>query len=162
MVKFSSRIFVLGINPILNPPDRILRSIFKEAGKDKGPIPVRGRLNGAEFIQTLVKYQGGWRLYINGKMLKESGLAVGSRADIEIEFDPKPRKVPMPAELAKALKADRKAKTTFNQLAPSRRKEILRYIGSLKSAASIERNVSRLIAQLSGDVGDPPVFMRKK
>lgn len=162
MAKFSSRIYVIGINPVVDPPDRILRAIFKEAGKDKGPIPVCGRLNGAEFIQTLVKFQGAWRLYINGVMLKDSGLAVGDRADIEIEYDPRPREVPMPAKLSAAFKKDSKAKAAFNALAPSRQKEILRYLGSLKSDEAIEKNVSRVLAQLTGSDDGPPVFMRKK
>ena len=68
----------------------------------------------------------------------------------------------MNAELAAALKANKKARKAFEALAPSRRKEILRYIGSLKSAEAIEKNLARVVAQLSGSDEDPPVFMRKR
>jgi hypothetical protein len=73
--------------------------VFAQAGKAKGPIPVRGTVNGADFIQTLIKYQGAWRLYINGQMLKDSGSKVGDTARFEIEFDPRPRDVSMPSHL---------------------------------------------------------------
>src|SRR5215204_6244451 len=102
MPRFSKPIYKIGINPVVDPPEAILNTIFAQAGRSKGPIAVRGKLNGAEFIQTLVKFRGAWRLYINGPMLKESGLEVGDIAKVEIEFDPRPRKVSMPAALAAA------------------------------------------------------------
>lgn len=152
MVKFSSKIFKLGINPVVDPPDRIMRALFDQAGRSRGPIPVRGRLNGAEFVQTLVKYQGVWRLYINGPMLKASGLSVGELAKIEIEFDLRPRDVPMPEALSIAFRKDKRAKAAFEKLSPSRQKEISRYIGSLKTAESVKRSVDRVIAQLRNNL----------
>lgn len=153
----------IGINPVVDPPDDVLAVIFEQAGRSKGPIPVCGSLNGTEFIQTLVKYRGAWRLYINGPMLKQSGLAVGNIADIEIKFDPRPRDTPMPPKLAAAFRRDRKAKTAFNALAPSRQKEILKYLGFLRSEDALDRNIERVVKQLLGETKEePPVFMRGK
>jgi hypothetical protein len=151
MPRFSSSIYKLGINPVVDPPDGVMQSIFAVAKKSKGPIPVRGKLNGVEFSQTLVKYRGAWRLYINGRMLNASGLNVGDRAAIEIDFDPGPRNVPVPAELAVALRTDKAAREAFDNLSPSRQKEILRYIGSLKTEAAIAKNVDRIIGHLRGE-----------
>lgn len=162
MLKFSAKIYKIGINPVVDPPDRVLSAIFRQAAKDKGPIPVRGVLNGAEFTQTLVKYAGAWRLYINGPMLKDSGLEVGDLAKIEIEFDPRPREEPMPPKLKAELRKNANARKAFEQLPPSRRKEILRYINSLRSDDSIDRNIARVISQLSGSDDEPPAFMRKR
>ena len=148
MPRFSATIYKLGINPVVDPPERVLAAIFRQAGRTKGPIPVLGKLNGASFRQTLVKYSSAWRLYINGVMLKASGTKVGDEVRIEIEFDNSPPKVAMPADLAQAFRRDRAARIAFEKLVPSRQKEILRYIGSLKSAASIERNVAKIIEQL--------------
>ena len=154
MAKFTSRIYKIGINPVVDPPDNVLETIFAEAGRSKGPIPVRGNLNGAPYTQTLVRYSGAWRLYINGIMLKESGLKVGEDARIEIEFDPAPRDVePCPA-LAAALRKDRSAKAEFDKLKPSRQKEILKYLGSLKTEASIQRNVERVLLHLRNQPAD--------
>src|SRR5262245_48774540 len=71
---FTSLIEVINGNPYVRPPDKALARVFKEAGKDKGPIPVRGKLNGTAFQQSLVRYQGDWRLYINGVMAKRAGI----------------------------------------------------------------------------------------
>lgn len=150
MIKFSSRIYKLGINPVVDPPDSALEKLFKLAGKDKGPIPVRGRLNGAEFIQTLVKYQGTWRLYINGQMLKDSGLKVGDGAKIELEYDRQRRQYAMPPVLERALKNDAEMRTSFKSLSPSRQTEIVRYFGSLKSETALLRNIEKLRSKLIG------------
>lgn len=148
MVKLKSEIYKVGINPVIDPPHEVLELIFDQAGTSKGPIPVRGKLNGAEFVQTLVKFRGAWRLYTNGLMLKDSGLKVGDVARVYIEFDPRPRDVAVPPKLAERLRLDKKASAAFARLSPSRRKEILRYIGALKTAESIDRNVDRVISQL--------------
>jgi hypothetical protein len=144
MTRFQAKIYKLGINPLVDPPERVLRNLFRQARKNKGPIPVAGTLNGAQFIQTLVKYQGAWRLYINGRMLKDSGLKVGDVARIDVEFDPRPRRIGVPKKFADALKADSELRRRFDRLAPSRRKEILRYLNSLKSEEAVGRNVEKL------------------
>ena len=159
--RFTGKIYKIGINPVVDPPNDVLSAIFSQAGKDKGPIPVTGVLNGVPFIQTLVKYAGAWRLYINGPMLKESGLSVGDIAKVEIELDTRTREVPMPPRLKAEFRKNAAARKAFESLPASRQKEILRYIGSLKAEDSIERNVARVISQLAGSDDDPPAFMRE-
>ena len=56
MNSFSSKVYKIGINPYVLLPAKILKNIFNQANKNKGPIPVRGELNGHAFVQTLVKY----------------------------------------------------------------------------------------------------------
>jgi hypothetical protein len=58
MNSFSAKIFKIGINPYVLLPAAILKEIFKQAGKNKGPIPVCGTINEKKFTQTLVKYSG--------------------------------------------------------------------------------------------------------
>ena len=154
MIKFQSKIYKIGINAVVDPPGPVMKIIFAEASRSMGPIPVVGTLDGAQFIQTLVKYQGVWRLYINGPMLKASGLKIGDTANIQIEFDPRPRDVQMPPPLASAFQKNQKARAAFDKLTPSRQKEILRYIGSLKTQESIDENVSRILSHLRGEVVD--------
>jgi hypothetical protein len=163
MPKFSATIFKVGINPVVDPPDGVLRKLFEKAERSKDPIPVRGRLNGAEFVQTLVKYQGAWRLYINGPMLKASGLKVGDTASVEIEFDPRPHETPMPPKFVRALSKDAVAKAAFDILTASRKKEILRYLGFLKTEESRDRNIERVLAHLRGEKAETlHALMRKK
>ena len=163
MAVFAAEIYKIGVNPVVDPPDDILHAIFARAGRSRGAIPVRGTLNQTEFVQTLVKYGGKWRLYINGPMLRDSGLSVGDVADVAIEFDPRPRDVPMPPRLAAALRKDKPAKTAFDQLSPSRKKEIFKYLGSLKTRESIDKNIERVLSHLTGrEAGAQYPLMRRK
>lgn len=151
MRSFSAKIFKIGINPYVLLPGTVLQSLFKQAGKDKGAIPVRGKLNGNDFIQTLVKYSGKWRLYLNTPMRKSARIDVGDMANVKIEYDPQPRIVPMHSKLQQALEKNKKAKAAFEKLTPSRQKEILRYMGFLKSEDSVTKNVERVIKNLLGN-----------
>ncbi|HYV91808.1 MAG TPA: YdeI/OmpD-associated family protein [Chitinophagales bacterium] len=152
MKSFSAKIFKIGVNPYVLLPASVLNELFSQSGKNKGPIPVRGTLNGKEFIQTLVKYSGKWRLYLNTPMRKAAGIDVGDIAKVRIEFDSMPRNIPMHPKLQEALTQNKKAKEAFEKLTPSRRKEIIRYLVSMKSAESVTRNVEKILHHLSGKV----------
>jgi uncharacterized protein YdeI (YjbR/CyaY-like superfamily) len=65
-------------------------------------------------------------------MLKAAGVDVGDVANVEVEFDAKPREVLMPQQFAEALENNHVAMAAYQRLKPSRRKEILRYLGFLK------------------------------
>jgi hypothetical protein len=160
--SFAAKIYKLGINPVVDPPKSVLADLFETAGSQKSPIPVRGKINGADYSQTLVKFQSAWRLYINGAMLRASGLSVGDEAVVEIEFDPSPREVPIPPALAAAFENDEQAKIGFGNLPPSRQKEIFRYIGSLKTEASIARNVEKILRELKTEVIKPLARFRMR
>src|SRR5436190_1013148 len=103
MKTFKAKIDIIGVNPFVFLPPAVLKSIFKQAGKDKGPIPVRGTIDGHAFIQTLIKYSGAWRLYINTPMLKASQKKVGDSITLQIEFDRAERIIPVHPNLAAAL-----------------------------------------------------------
>ena len=150
MNSFSARIFKIGINPYVFVPAKILKQLFEEAKKDRGAIPILVKLEGSQFTQTLVKYAGKWRLYLNGPMRKAAGKDVGEIVKVEIEFDPAERKTGMPEKLRSALDKNKKAMKIFSGLPPSRQKEIMRYIGNLKNEESIDKNVKRAIRFLTG------------
>ncbi|MCI0549422.1 MAG: YdeI/OmpD-associated family protein [Anaerolineae bacterium] len=149
--SFSATIAKIGINPYVSLPEDVLDGLFKQAGKTKGPIPVRGTINRKRFIQTLVKYQGAWRLYINGEMRQAAGVDVGDQAHIKIEFDPVPRIEKNPPKFVQALSKNKEAKAAFEKLTPSRQKEMLRYLNSMKTETSLERNIEKIIRHLLGE-----------
>ena len=150
MPSFSAKIQKIGINPYVLLPAGVLKEIFRQAGKSKGPIPVKGSINGHPFIQTLVKYAGKWRLYLNTPMRKAAGIDVGDTGSFELEFDPAERTLEMHPELKKALAKNKEAQKTFDALPPSRQKEIIRYIGFLKTEESLHRNIQKVIGFLQG------------
>ncbi|MFA6149829.1 MAG: YdeI/OmpD-associated family protein [Chitinophagaceae bacterium] len=148
--KFSAEIKIIGINPYVSVPESILKSIFLEAKRDKGPIQIRGFINQKPYLQTLVKYAGEWRLYINTKMLEQSPKRIGEKIEVVISFDPEERIIEMHPALKEAIDNDRTAKSVFERLPPSRQKEIVRYISHLKSEEKIKENISRAINFLLG------------
>ena len=150
MHHFKASLEIIVGNPFVYLPPSVLKAIFEEAKQDRGPIPVRGTVNGKAYTQTLVKYSGAWRLYINMKMLKDSPLRIGEELVLEIEYDPSDRSIKPHPKFLKALEEHEDAKAVFDRLSPSRQKEIIRYIAQLKSEESVDRNVKRAINFLLG------------
>lgn len=150
MPSFSGKIYKIGINPYVLLPVAVLKEIFKEAGRDKGPVPVKGTVNHHPFTQTLVRYSGKWRLYINMPMLKGAGTAVGDTVNISVSFDAAERITPMHPKLKLALQKNKEAYAVFKQLPAYLQKEIMRYINNLKSEVSVDTNVKKAILFLHG------------
>lgn len=151
MPQFKATIELIGINPFVFVPEKILAAVLHDAGKEKGPIPIKGVINKNLYRQTLVRYAGHWRLYINTMMLKDSPKRIGETITISIEFDPEDRTLKMHPELEIALAKNKTAKENFKKLPDSRQQEIIRYISNLKTVESVERNITRAINFLSGN-----------
>lgn len=148
--KFSAKIEIIGINPYVYLPEEVLDAIFVQANKNKGKIPVKMKIDGHEFIQTLIKYSGEWRLYLNTPMRKAAKKEVGDTARFKIAFDPDTREIPAHPKFTKALKENKEAKKIFDGLRPSLQLEIVRYLSFLKTDESLDRNISRAINFLLG------------
>lgn len=150
MHRFKAVLEIIGVNPFVSVPASVLKQIFKKAGKEKGHIRIKGTVNGKTYQQTLVKYSGHWRLYINTTMLKNSPKRIGEKIEITIEFNPEPRTVKVPEAFVSALNKNKNAKIVFENLPPSRRLEIERYLANLKTEESLQRNILRAINFLEG------------
>jgi hypothetical protein len=142
--RFSATIFKVGINPCVDVPARVSAALGRT-----GYVPVRGTLNGHAFRAGLVSLGGGrHRLFVNGEMRTAAGVGVGDRVEVALDYDPAPRRLPVPKPLAAALDADPAAKRAWDNLTPSRRKEILSYLNSLKRPETLARNVAKTVGQL--------------
>ena len=150
VASFSAIIKIIGVNPYVLLPQNVLKEIFKQAGKNKSPIPVKGKINGHPYQQNLVRYNGKWRLYLNTPMRKAAGIDVGDIAKVEIDFDPEPRHISMHPKLKQALSQNKKANEVFKKLSPYRQKEIMRYLNSMKTEESVKRNIIKIIMHLTG------------
>jgi len=122
------------------------------------PLPVLVRINGKPNqswrINMMPTGDGSFYLYLHETIRDASGTTVGDRVTVELSFDRDYRGGPvhpLPRSLSKALAANPEAKTSWNALIPSRKKEILRYFASLKSPIAKVRNLKRAIQALSGN-----------
>ncbi|WP_411812868.1 YdeI/OmpD-associated family protein [Chryseobacterium scophthalmum] len=149
--QFTTKLEIIGINPFVFLPDKVLNEIFETSGKNKSPIPVKGTVNGKEFRQNLMKYLGEWRLYINLTMLKDSPKRIGEMLEFFVEFDNSDRTISIHPDLEKAIRENRLALQNFENLIPSRKTELIRYINNLKTEASIQKNIEKIIRYLTGE-----------
>ncbi|MGJ1262878.1 DUF1905 domain-containing protein [Sphingobacterium spiritivorum] len=159
-MHFTAVIDKIGINPFVFVPELVLLELITAAGQHKGKIPVSLTIEGLVFTQTLVKYAGEWRLYINGPMLKATGKTVGDTADFTLEFNAEKPEIQIHPLLAKALQQNVEAYSVFQSLSPSLQLEIVRYISHLKQEDSIARNVGKAIQFLLGKerfIGREPI-----
>lgn len=147
---FSVKLEIIGINPFVFVSEEILNRIFRDAGKNKSPIPVKGVVNGKTYRQNLVKYQGEWRLYINTTMLTDSPKRIGEIIEVSISYDTGDRTISPHPDFVTALQKNSNAKKVFDSLPPSRKKEIIRYISSLKTEESRQKNIQKAVGFLTG------------
>ncbi|MEM9651182.1 MAG: YdeI/OmpD-associated family protein [Actinomycetota bacterium] len=147
---FTAELGIVDGNPFVTPPAAVLDLVCNEAGRSTGPIPVRGTINGKPYRQTLVRFRGAWRLYVNMAMLDVSPRRIGETIEVTVGFDPDDRRIEPHPKLLAMLDENPDAKEVFDSLAPSRQKEIIRYIDSLKTETSVDRNVARARGFLLG------------
>jgi hypothetical protein len=148
---FSATIDIIGVNPFVLLPEAVLESLIEKAGRHhRGKIPITMEIDGHPFNQTLVKYSGQWRLYLNMPMRAAAGKQVGDTAAFRIAFNLQKTTVQMPQKLQQALAQNEAARQVYDALAPSLQLEIDRYLSRLKTEAAVDRNVARAIRFLLG------------
>lgn len=150
MQSFTAPLKIIGVNPYVEVPLAVLEHLFILSGKNKSPIPIKGYVNKMAYNQTLVRYAGEWRLYINLQMLKDSPKRIGETLQISVTYDAADRTIPMNALFQQALESDDVAKNTYDSLPPYIKHEINRYFFMLKTDASVQKNIKRAINFLHG------------
>ena len=156
-IFFKALIEIRGINPFVRVSAG--RADALKVGWRK-PMPVLVRIDGrprrAHRVNMMPAGDGSFYLYLNGIVRDAAEASVGDRVAVEIKWDAGYRGGPqhsMPAWFENALGGNSKAWENWKGLAPSRKKEILRYFARLKSAEARERNLLRALNVLSGERG---------
>lgn len=147
--SFTARIYMDRMNAVIDVPPEVTDPMVKV----KGYIRAKGTINGTPFAKNMVPVRNApYRLHVDLMMLKAAKVAVGATAKFNVEQDTTPAHGPvpsMPKPLKEALR-ENKLENTFMTLSPSRRKEIMRYLTSLKSEETRTKHIVRLMAMLKG------------
>ena len=146
MKTFKATIYKTGINAAADVPQEITATMQP----DKGYIRVKGTINGFGFMQTLVSVKDApYRLFVNIPMLKGGSAAIGdvSEFTIEQDFTPKEQYYEMNASLREKLKGENLVEA-FEALTPSRKKDIMKYLAYIKTEATLQKNIEKVISQL--------------
>lgn len=156
-IKFQATIELRGINPY------ILVSAEQAAELAPGwrrPMPVLVQLNGGPSpawpINMMPVGDGSFYLYLDNQIRKPTQTTVGDEVTVTLRFDTTYKAGPtdsMPEELATALSANAVAATNWEKLPPSRKKDVLRYLGRLQSSDVRQSNIVRLMFVLEGNEG---------
>ncbi|MFZ1675935.1 MAG: DUF1905 domain-containing protein [Saprospiraceae bacterium] len=144
--RFKGEIYKVGINPCVDVPERITLKMKPL----RGYIFVKGEINKHKFEQTLVSVKNGpYRLYVNGQMMKGGKVSIGDTAAFVLEENESPaiKNVSMNSHLKSRLQ-ETKLTSAFDQLIPSRKKEINKYLNYLKTDEALKRNVEKVVMML--------------
>jgi uncharacterized protein YdeI (YjbR/CyaY-like superfamily) len=82
--------------------------------------------------------------------LSNSPKRIGETLAVTIAFDPEDRTILLHPELEAAFALNKEALQVFDGLSPSKQKEIIRYISSLKTADSRRKNIEKAMGFLLG------------
>jgi hypothetical protein len=147
MHAFSATIYKTGINAAVDVP----QDITGKLKPDKGYIKVQGTINSFNFETTLVPVKNGpYRLFVNILMLNGAKAALGDIVTFRIKQVPRlplETEFPTPPLLAQKL-TENGLNEAFNTLSPSRRKEVLRYLGFIKNHDILVKNVDKFVTRL--------------
>lgn len=156
-MNFRSVIEIYNGNPY------VLVSVKRATLLKKGwrkPMPVCVRINGkpkeAWKINMMPRGDGSFYLYLHGYVREASQTKVGDNVNVSVCFDEDYRSGPahpMPTWFREALSNNSRARGAWEELIPSRQKEILRYFSWLKSDEAKKRNLDKAMHVLSGKEG---------
>lgn len=114
----------------------------------RGRVPVRGTLNGVPFRSTLSPCGGVHYLPVNRALREQAKIEAGDEVEVLLECDTEPRVIKAPADLARALKAN-KAADAWERLSYSHKRAYVEAIAEAKKPETRDRRIQGAIAQLT-------------
>lgn len=117
-------------------------------GEGAKRFPVRATVNGYSWRTSVTRMRGEMLLGLNREVRESAGVQAGDTVEVAIELDTATRDVDVPQALADALAGDRAAKTAFEGLAFTHRKEFARWVAEAKRPETRERRVAQTLEML--------------
>lgn len=124
-------------------PDEVVEAL----GSGKRP-PVRLTINGYTYRSTVAVLGGAYMVGVSAENRTGAGVAGGDEVDVDIELDPAPREVAVPADFAAALNAEPAARSTFDGLSYSNRSWHVLSIEGAKTDETRQRRIAKSISAL--------------
>ena len=144
-VKFHTKILQAGKTATgIQIPEEVIEKL----GAGKKP-PIKVTINGATYRSTVAVMGGRFMVGVSAENRAKTGVAGGDEVDVEIALDTEPREVTVPADFAKALKANPEAKKNFDSLSHSKKQAFVVSIEGAKTEETRERRVEKAVAELS-------------
>ena len=117
-------------------------------GEGAKRFPVVATVNGYTWRTTVVRMGGEFLLGLSKEVRQGAGAEAGDEVDVIVELDTAPREVEVPEALAAALAADPEAKTSFDRMAFTHRKEYARWIADAKQEQTRQRRLGQALEMI--------------
>jgi uncharacterized protein YdeI (YjbR/CyaY-like superfamily) len=114
-------------------------------GGDRHAFPVQVTVNDVTLRLRLARMGGEHLVGLAKAAREQAGVEIGSTYDVEIALDAEERTVEVPDDLTAALATDDAARTAFAALAPSHRKEYVRWITEAKRESTRTDRIAKTI-----------------
>jgi hypothetical protein len=121
--------------------------VMTSLGPRKRPA-VRVTLRGYTYRSTVASVSGKFMVGVSADVRQRASVAGGDQVDVDIELDTAPREVSVPADLAKALSRDAKAKRFFDGLSYSQKNWHVLSIEGAKTAETRQRRIAKSVDML--------------
>lgn len=145
---FAAKIYKLWLIRFVDVPKEISQAL----GNAKERIPVCGTVEGLPLRTTLVPSGNGrHRLAIHGDIYRKLRVDAAAIVEISLELDEESREPVLPPSLVAALKFSKVAASEFRAMTTALRRQIVRYLTSAKSEATVERRVAKFVKRLEKD-----------
>jgi len=125
----------------LQVPDDVVTAL----GAGRRP-PVVVTVGGHTYRTTVAPMGGASWIPLSAEHREAAGVRAGDEVDVVVEHDPAPREVTLPDDLAAAF--DDALRATFDALAPSHRKEWVRWVEEAKKPETRAARVTRTVDSL--------------
>jgi hypothetical protein len=105
-------------------------------------------INGHSWKSRVAIMRGRYLLGLSNANRHAAGVATGDEVEVEVELDAEPRVVVEPTDFARALDADPVARTAYDRLSYSRKREHVLAIESAKKPETRRRLINKALAML--------------
>ena len=110
---------------------------------------VKALIEGVPYRGLLVRMGGPNHILIILKGIREQiGKTFGEEINVSVEADIEERVIAVPAELKRAFKSDKNAKSTFEKLSYTHQKEYVKWIEEAKKAETRQSRVVKTVEML--------------
>ena len=126
---------------------QIPAEIVAALGAGKRPA-VRVTISGYTYRSTVAPMGGVFMLPVSAEVRQAAGVAAGDEVEVEVELDTAPREVAVPPDFQAALDADPDAKSAFERLSYSNKRQHTLSIEGAKTPETRRRRIEKAIDTL--------------
>ncbi|MFE3203346.1 YdeI/OmpD-associated family protein [Embleya sp. NPDC059237] len=112
--------------------------------------PVTITVNGHSWKSRVALLRGRHLLGLGNANRQAAGVAIGEEVEVELKLDTEPRVVVEPPDFAQALDDDPIARTAYDNLAYSHKREHVRAVETAKRPETRQRRIAKAITTLRG------------